>query len=148
MASSGHETFEHIADVGVRGWGTTVEEAFIGGAQAMLEVMFDTSKVEGRTAVDIECGADDVEALFVEWLNAILTKRDLEDMVFVNFELRIEDGPEDGDDAKVLHGKAYGDAFDPDAHPVRTEVKAATYSQLKVTRDADRRFVAQCIVDV
>jgi SHS2 domain-containing protein len=148
MASFGSETFEHIADVGVRGWGRTVEDAFIGGAEAMLGVMFDTSKVEGRREVDIECGADDLEALFVEWLNALLTKRDLEGMVFVKFEVRIEDGPEDGDDAKVLHGKAFGDAFDPEVHDVRTEVKAATYSQLKVGRDADGRFVAQCIVDV
>lgn len=138
------ETFEHVADVGVRGKGRTLSDAFVGGALAMIEVMFDISQVERRASVDIECSGFDMESLFVEWLNAILTKRDLEEMVFSEFTVDIDDTDPDGPELK---GKAWGEAYDPDRHDAMTEVKAATYSQLKVYKEGDL-FVVQCIVDV
>ena len=145
MVEPGHETFEHIADVGIRGWGGTPEEAFVGGAKAMMGVMFDTSTVERKKVIEVECSADDLGALFVEWLNALLTQRDLEEMVFSDFEVRIEEGGEE----KTLKGKALGEGYDPERHEFRTEVKAATYSQLKVYHDEQKKmYVAQCIVDV
>jgi SHS2 domain-containing protein len=149
MPGPRYETFEHIADIGIRAWGRTIEEAFVGGAMAMMGVMFETKGVEADQKVDILCGADDHAVLFVEWLNAILTKRDLEGMVFTRCEVEIRDGPPDGPDGLMLIGKAEGVAFDPRKHDIRTEVKAATYSNLKVEKDEGTGlYVAQCIVDV
>jgi len=143
------ENFEHKADIGVRGKGRTLEEAFIGGALSMMGVMFELKGVKGEKAIDINCDASDVEALFVEWLNAILSKRDIETMVFCRFEAQI--GTFDGEEnsGNLLCGKAWGESYDPKRHEAKIEVKAATYSQLKVFHDdGTGLYVAQCIVDV
>jgi len=137
-----HETFNHVADIGVRGYGNTPEEAFAGGARAMFSVMVDLETVEPRTGVEVECSAPDLETLFVEWLNELLFLSDSEGMVFSEFEVEIEK------EGTVLKGKARGEPLVPEKHHTMTEVKAATYSQLKVEKMEDGRWAAQCIVDV
>jgi SHS2 domain-containing protein len=139
------ENFEHKADIGVRGKGKTMEDAFVGGALSMMGVMFELKGIRATRSVDIECTAQDMEALFVEWLNKILCKRDLETMVFAKFEAKISGT--DGD--LVLKGKAWGEGYDPSKHVPKIEVKAATYSQLKVYKEESTGLnVVQCIVDV
>jgi SHS2 domain-containing protein len=145
------ENFEHKADIGVRGKGKTLEEAFIGGALSMMGIMFDIKAIKPQTVIAIKCDADDIEALFVEWLNAILSKRDLETMVFCRFETKIEDQDGSGteESQKLLTGKAWGERYDQSKHEAKLEVKAATYSQLKVFKEeTSGLYVAQCIVDV
>jgi SHS2 domain-containing protein len=51
------EQFEHKADIGVRGYGKNIEEAFENGARAMFSVMVNLKKVEMRKEVKIECEA-------------------------------------------------------------------------------------------
>ena len=77
-----YETFEHEADVGVRGFGKTMEEAFQNGAKAMFSVMVELDKVDPKKKIGINCEALDNETLFVEWLNELLSTADIEDMVF------------------------------------------------------------------
>ena len=151
MASPIAENFEHKADIGVRGKGSTLEDAFVGGAMSMMGIMFDLTGVRAHRAVEVTCDADDLDALFVEWLNAILSKRDLEAMVFCRFEAEI--GTMGGDEKeaseKLLTGKAWGESYDPKRHEAKLEVKAATYSQLKTYQEEGTGlWVAQCIVDV
>jgi SHS2 domain-containing protein len=136
-----HETFDHVADIGVRGFGRSPEEAFAGGARAMFSVMVDLETVEPRTRVQVECSAPDLETLFVEWLNELLFLSDSEGMAFSDFEVEIGKG------GTVLKGTARGEPLVPEKHHTKTEVKAATYSQMKVEKE-DGRWVAQCIVDV
>lgn len=145
MSGISYETFEHVADVGVRGKGDTIEDAFKGGAMAMMTVMFDLVNVKEEEIVDVTGSSFDVATLFVEWLNAILTQRDLKGMVFCRFKVEVRtDGEE-----PMFKGFAWGEPYDPDRHEARTEVKAATYSQLDVQEeDGNGQWVAQCIVDV
>jgi len=46
-----------------------------------------------------------------------------------------------------LTGVARGEMLNQQKHEARIEVKAATYSQLKVKKEKDR-YIAQTIVDV
>lgn len=134
-----YETFEHEADIGVRGFGKTIEQAFENGAKAMFSIMIELDKVEPKTKVEISCDAPDKETLFVEWLNGLLSKADLEDMVFSKFKVKIQENK--------LTGFAYGEKLDQEKHKPKLEAKAATYSQLKVYQKEDN-WIAQCIVDV
>ena len=45
-----HKFFEHKADIGIIGYGTSLEEAFAEGAKAMFEVMVDIKKVKKTKA--------------------------------------------------------------------------------------------------
>jgi SHS2 domain-containing protein len=133
------ETFEHQADIGIRGFGATMEEAFANAATALYSVMVDISHVEEKEFRGINVSADDQEQLLVEWLNALLSVSDIERMVFSRFEVRIE--------GNRLAGTAWGEHLERGRHRAHVEVKGATYHQLRV-RQEQERFVAQCVVDV
>ena len=135
------EHFHHQADIGVRGRAESVEAAFEEAAAALTAVVCDIGTVEGKEAVEIECGAADAELLLVDWLNAIIYEMDTRRMLFSKFEVKIEEG-------KKLQGKAWGERIDEARHEMTVEVKAATYMMLKVEQDRDGMWLAQCVVDV
>ncbi len=139
-SAAGWEHFPHEADIGVRGWGATLAEAFEQAALAMMAVITDPQGVEPRQAVDIDCRAPDPELLLVDWLNALVYEMATRHLLFGRFEVAIE--------GERLHAVARGEPVDPVRHRPRVEVKGATYTQLKVARTGDGRWVAQCVVDV
>src|SRR5512143_2998712 len=121
-----YETFEHEADIGIRGYGGTPEEAFANAAKAMYSVMVELGRVEQKQFRGVNVSAEDREQLLVEWLNALLAMSDVERMVFSRFEVRIE--------GNVLTGTARGERFDRIRHEPRVEVKGATYHLLSVAK--------------
>jgi SHS2 domain-containing protein len=133
-----YEFFEHEADVGIRGIGSSLEEAFAEAARAMFSVMVDIDKVKPIKSIEIACKAENDEELFIEFLNKLLAEATINEMVFSSFIVQIRD--------HELTGTAKGEKLDPERHDIKTEVKAATYSQLRVERDEE--FIVQCIVDV
>jgi len=137
-----YELLEHEADIGIRGYGNTIEEAFENGAKAMFSIMIDLETVESEKNGEIKCEAPDIEALFVEWLNELLTKKDIEEMSFSRFKVKIYK-----DDIYKLEGTASGEKFDQKKHKAKLEVKGATYSGLKIGKKDEKIFI-QCIVDV
>ncbi|RLI67777.1 archease [Candidatus Heimdallarchaeota archaeon] len=134
------EYFEHEADVGIVGIGKTLEEAFEEAAKAMFNVEVDISRVECKEKVEVECSADNVEELFIEWLNSLLAEADMRNMVFSEFGITELS-------EHYLKGYACGEKLDAEKHKVKTEVKAATYSQLKI-EEKDGLFYVKCVVDV
>jgi SHS2 domain-containing protein len=138
-----YKLLPHEADIGVQGIGSTLEEAFEEGAKAMFDVMVEIKKVEPKQAVDIDCDAYDIEALFVEWLNNLLAKRDIDDMVFSKFEVKISKVEK----RFVLKAKAYGENIDQTKHGIKNEVKAATYSGLLYLEEGGKHYI-QCILDI
>ncbi len=133
------EHFRHQADIGVRGVGRTLDEAFAEAAVALMAVICSPQKVEPKEAVRIRCQGDDVELLFVDWLNELIYEMATRRMLFGRFEVTVA-----GD---KLDGRAWGETADPEKHETAVEVKGATYTQLKVARQADK-WIAQCVVDV
>ena len=133
-----YEFFEHKADIGIRGIASSLEEAFAEAAKAMFSVMIDIDKVKPVKTVDIKCSAENDEELLVEFLNKLLSEANINDMVFSEFIVRIKD--------HNLEATAKGEKLEPERHNVKTEVKAATYSQLRIERND--HFLVQCVVDV
>ena len=134
-----YETFEHRADIGIRGYGRGVEEAFENGAKAMFSVMVDINEVKAQERKEVSCDAPDMDYLFVEWLNNLISTSHLSGMVFSSFKVEIN--------GNQLKGSAWGEHIDKGRHKLMTEVKAATYSMLKVAEE-NNIYVAQCVVDV
>ncbi|MCX8194140.1 MAG: archease [Candidatus Pacearchaeota archaeon] len=142
-----YEHFEHEADVGIRGKGKTIEKAFEEAAKAMFDVEVDVDKVKALKKINIECQASNIEELFVEWLNALLSQASIHGMVFSKFKAKIIKDRKN----KILkvEGQAIGEKFDAKKHNAKDEVKGATYSQLKVYQDKKtKKWMAQCVVDV
>ena len=134
------EHFHHQADIGVRGIGSTIAEAFEQAAIAMTAVICSQEKIKPAKCVEITCQAPDTELLFADWLNAIVYEIATRSMLFARFEVVI--------DGSTLTAKIWGETVDPDKHELAVEVKAATYTELKVYQDSQSNWVAQCVVDV
>ncbi len=135
-----YEHFDHAADIGVKGVGGSIEEAFAEAALGVMAVMCDVEKVVCEEYMDIECPfEDDENILFVDWLNAVIYEVSCKNMIFGRFEVTINEG--------VLKGRAYGERIDPERHDIAVEVKGATYTGLCVGKEGGSFFV-QCVVDV
>jgi tRNA nucleotidyltransferase (CCA-adding enzyme) len=133
------EHFPHDADVGVRGRGETPEEAFEQAAQALTAVITHAAIVP-QSMVQVTCEAPDLALLFVEWLNAIIYEMAVRQMLFGRFAVRIGDGR--------LDGTLWGEPVDVERHAPACEPKGATYTALRVAREADGLWTAACVVDV
>ncbi len=140
-----YEFLEHEADIGIRAWGKTLEKAFAQGGKALFDIMVDRKKIEKKECVNIECEARDIPALFVEWLNKLLSQADINKMVFRDFKVTsIEPF---GYDLYKLKGQAFGEKLDPEKHAIKVEAKGATYFGLKYEfKDGDHYL--QCVIDV
>jgi SHS2 domain-containing protein len=139
-AAARWEHFFHVADVGVRGYGESMAQAFEQAAVALTAVVTEPNSVTSRLAVDITCVAPDAEILLADWLNALVFEMATRGMLFSRFEVTIE--------GCRLAARAHGEAVDVSRHHPAAEVKGATLSELEVAQDADGSWHAQCIVDV
>lgn len=134
------EHFPHGADVGVRGYGASLEHAFEQAALAMMAAIVAPGTVAARELVEVDCAAPDDELLLVDWLNALIFEMAIRKMLFSRFEVAIGAGG--------LHGKAWGERVDPERHELIVEPKGATVTGLRVAHGDDDNWVAQCVVDV
>lgn len=134
------EHFEHGADIGVRGIGPSREAAFEQAAVALSEIVTEQHKINATAAVTIECQAPSDALLLADWLNALIYHMAVDRMLFSRFAVSIVD--------HRLCGEAWGEPVDRDRHAPAVEPKGATYTSLKVERDADGMWTAQCVVDV
>lgn len=139
VRTAGWEHFAHEADMGVRGWGASREQAFEQAALALSAVVADPQGVEPREAVDVECEAPDDELLFVDWLNRLIYEMATRRMLFGRFEVQVE--------GRRLRARAWGEPADVARHAPAVEVKGATYTALRVVQ-ADGGWMAQTVVDV
>ena len=136
---AGWEHFQLAADVGVRGYGRTVEEAFEQGARALTAIVTAAKIAESET-VQVKCQAPDLDLLFAEWLNLIIYEMSVRKMLFARFAVRIR--------GNHLTGTMWGEPIDVARHAPACEPKAATYTAVKVAQDAAGTWSAACIVDV
>lgn len=133
------EIFAHGADVGVRGRGAGLAEAFANAAMALTAVITDPKEVRPLQTVDLSCQAPDCEILLFDWLNAVVSAMAVEGLIFGRYEVSIQDGQ--------LTARAFGEPVDVRRHAPAVEVKGATLTELEVRRDGGR-WLAQCVVDV
>lgn len=125
--------------MGVRGVGATPAQAFEQAALALTALITDPRCVVPNVAAAIECEAPDLELLFADWLNAVVYEMATRRMLFARFAVTIE--------KYSLHGLAWGEPVDPARHHPAVEVKAATYTALRVFQ-RDGEWIAQTVVDV
>jgi SHS2 domain-containing protein len=134
------EHFEHQADMGIRGWGRTRDEAFAQAALSLVAVCTDPAQVATRETVKVVCESTDEEMLLYEWLNAVVYQMATRKMLFGHFKVE--------SDGLRLQGTMVGEAVNVERHQPAVEVKAATVTCLRVAREPDCGWSAQCVVDV
>ena len=137
---AGWEHFHHEADIGVRGRGSSLSAAFEQAALALTAVITDPSKIREEVEVAITCEAPSLDVLLVDWLNEVIYEMTTRSMLFGRYGVQI--------DGLRLTAKAAGEPVDRARHEPVVEPKGATFTELRVERDAEGSWVAQCVVDV
>jgi SHS2 domain-containing protein len=132
--------FPHDADIGIRGFGGSVSEAFAQAAKAVTAAVTDPEQVAALETVSVECEAPDYELLLFDWLNALVYEMATRDMLFSQFDVAIE--------GTKLEATASGEKIDRERHSPAVEVKGATQTHLHVHERPNGEWVAECVIDV
>lgn len=133
------EYFGTTADIGIIAYGKSLEELFENAAKAVFNIMCNIEKVIPKEKKVIEISEEDIDLLFVAWLSSLLAYKDIYNMMFSKFNVKIEN-------KYRLIGEVYGEEV-KDYHELKTEVKAITYHNLEIGKREDL-WVAKFVVDV
>ena len=141
----GYRYLEHQADMGIAGYGRTLREAFEAAAAGLLDLIRKDAVLSEKISVEITCEAADIPALLVAFLNEIIAQMDIHECLFSS--CRILNLDENGFRLQaVLKGQLLQECTDK--HLLGSEVKAATYCGLQVTRGKNGLYEARCVVDM
>lgn len=130
MKKAGFEFREHTADVQVRSWGPSLEEAFSQTAYSLIATITpDLKKITPKIKKKIIIKAEDKEALLFDFLSEFLYIFDVDELVFSQIYVsKIEKF----NDNYKLQATLKGEKFDLDKHEIGIEVKAITYSFMNI----------------
>ena len=146
MKTKDFETFEHGADIGIRGYGKTLKEAFSHALKALFSLVVEEIKWEELKAVksfNIEIEAEFLDELFVMFINKALSLFYLKSVIFTEFKGVILSEKK----GYNLKGNLMGDLYDSEKFGFGVEVKGATFTMAEVKKEGDL-WIAQCVVDV
>jgi len=125
---------EHTADAYVEAYGANLEEAFGNAAAAMTDVMTELEKVEAQTEESFMVEAHDEPALLYSWLEELLLEFELKGKLYSRFEVSRIERTSGG---FRLHARAWGEAYDPEKHPSKVGIKAATYHRMEILKEPE-----------
>ena len=134
-----YEVIDHTADVALKIYGKDLKELFINAARGLFSFIVDINTVTSKDRIIIKLSADDVEELLVTWLNEFIFHFSAREFIPKEFNiLKI--------DTTILEAEISGEWLDPKKHKILTEIKAATYHELKVSK-IEQGWQARVIFD-
>ena len=135
-----YEQFSHTADIGVRVFGRTLKELFENAAFAMFDIIADLEGLKGEIVQNVELTAPNQEELLIAWLDELLYNFYTKGIIFYRFDIDVLS-------QDLLKAKAYGRAVSDNRNRLKTEIKAATYYNLKI-RKLDDYYQVDIVFDV
>lgn len=139
METKFYQILEHTADIGIRVKADNLAELFTKAALAAFDIVADRKAHSDKTVelfLDQEAG--DVAELLVNWLNELLSLAATKEVIFTHISFQ------EIDEHRL---KAVCVAEQAKAFCMKTEIKAATYHELKVEK-SKAGWLAEIIFDV
>lgn len=146
-----YRILDHAADAKLRAFGAGLEEAFANAALGLVSLMTDWDKVEPRLSHEVSVEAPDVEGLLVRFLSEILYLSDAKSFVLAGVEaVGIETPDRNSEASPEVRGGGAGEIVSgaslwrlsarftgddrPERYDFHGDVKAVTYSELKIEK--------------
>ncbi len=120
-----YEFIEHTADVAVKAYGATLEEAFAVAAEAMFDIMTDESPIERKQKVELEVESMDIEGLLVNFLSKLIVLHEVDQLVLKDFVVAFTG-------KASLKADAWGEKFTQARHGGGLHVKGVSYHMMEV----------------
>jgi SHS2 domain-containing protein len=130
---------EHTADIAVRVRAGDLKGLFRNTARAMFDIIAEKqSESKKKKKIAIKQQADTLDELFVNWLNELLSLSATKELIFSDFKInKLTE--------KNLEATLSGESVKN--YKMNTEIKAATYHQLKIEKSA-KGWQGEVIFDV
>lgn len=138
-----HTFIDHTANVAADLDGRSPGELFASAARALTDTITPLEGIRASITQSITTDAPTLEDLMVDWLNELLYRFEVRNILFSQFDVGIE-GEAGG---WRLEATAGGEPFDPARHPSRVLVKSATYHGLHI-RCEDGTWRARIVFDI
>lgn len=122
----GFDYFDHTADVGIRAWGPSLEDAFAAAAEGLVAYMVDAGEARDVGEAVIEAEAESEERLLYRFLEEVLYLFETRRWVITSAAVELGGGR--------LRATLRGEAYDAGRHGHVHEVKAITFHDLHVQR--------------
>ena len=136
------ETFDHTADVGLAARADTLGELLEALAEGLGDVICAREQVSPAERRTVAVAAEDLEALAVDFLSAVLAAAQTDRFVVAAVRVtRIDER------SPAVEAELSGEPYDAGRHELKTEVKAVTYHQLKIAREGDG-WTGRVILDI
>jgi SHS2 domain-containing protein len=116
---------DHTADFGIHVYGSNSKELFANAAWALFDLITEMDQLTGLDSCHIEVSGDDWCDLMVNWLREVL-------YLWNGKELLVKKVSILSLSETKLSATVEYDAFNPDRHVIKTEIKAVTYHQIQV----------------
>lgn len=120
-----YELIDHTADFGIHVFGKDEKDLFQNAALAMFDLIADYEKSDGLTKIRIQIAGDDWPDLMVNWLRELL-------YLWNGKEKLIQSVQIDSIVENEIFAVVRCDAFAPELHSLKNEIKAVTYHQIQV----------------
>jgi SHS2 domain-containing protein len=135
-----YQIFEHTADIGVRVQGRDLVDLFKNAGLAIFKISSRRQFIRNKkhTTLTVRQQAANLDELFINWLNELLSLSSAQGLVFHNIKILRLDG-------KSLEAEVTGSGLIN--YKVNTEIKAATYHELKISQN-ESGWIAEVILDV
>ena len=137
-----HEYLDHTADVQIHSWGATLEEAFEQQVVGVMGLITELATVQVPSSREVVAEGHDLHSLLYNFLDEWLFQFNAEYFVC----RRVKVTSFDRERWRIV-STGCGEAFELGRHPQGIEVKAITYSAMRVTED-DGRVDVLVIVDI
>jgi SHS2 domain-containing protein len=145
-----YELIEHTADIGIRVFGKTKEDIFTNAAYAMFDIMAASktidstclpSRIRHRQEQEhsLTIKAADTEELLISFLNELIYFFVSKEFLPAKFKIVKMN-------SQSLVALVSGEKFDLKRHRIKTEIKAATYHNLKIEKNV-AGYQAEVIFD-
>ena len=135
-----YKIIDHTADFGLHVFGADPQDLFATAARAMFELITDPQTVKTAQSLTVTVRGSDWPDLMVNWLRELLYLCNGRELIVgaIDIQQVCE---------KKITAIIAADRFDPQRHPVQSEIKAVTYHQIQVKRESTG-WEAKIIFDV
>jgi SHS2 domain-containing protein len=154
--------FDHTSEMKYQAYGSTMEEAFSNAALAMTHFVTPVDAVKVKSYKKVHITASSKESLLYDFLDEVLFLMDT--IHFLTAEATVKITRKEGhqkrkvgedDDLEGDRGKSEGEyelvarlgGDDEDVYPLKGEVKAITYNDMKITEEKGK-WTVQVVCDI
>lgn len=134
------EHFEHLAAIGVPGYGGSRAEAFAQTTFALTEIVTRLRAACPDVRVEVACEDSGPEYLLVGWLNAVVLEMATRRMLFGRFEVSL--------DGAWLRASMFCEPVEGARHLPAVNIKGATLTDLALRELFSGGWLAQFVVGV